>query len=115
MLKVLASLLLSVCLYLPGWDASAASSVDKSPIERRIYNAVRDVQIQIPELLKAVRVRVQVPEIRVQIPEINVHIPEILIPPIHIQAPIHVEVPAVRRPEIRIQMPKIDIRTRELR
>jgi hypothetical protein len=113
-IKALASLMLSLCFCLPGWAEKSIASVDSNEIKQEIRNAVRDLQIQIPELLKAVRIRVQVPEIQVQIPEIRVHLPEILIPEIRLQLPVHVQIPEIELPEIRIHIPKIDIQTRDL-
>jgi hypothetical protein len=113
-IKALAPLILSLCFCLPGWAEKSIASVDNNEMKQEIRNAVRDLQIQIPELLKAVRVRVQVPEIQVQIPEIRVEVPEILIPAIQLQVPVHVEIPQIQLPEIRIEIPSIDIQTPEL-
>ena len=114
MIKALgSSLLLSLCFCVPGW-AEKTVVIDSNAIKQEIRNAVRDLQIQIPELLKAVRVRVQVPEIQVQIPEIRVQVPEILIPEIHLQAPVRVQISRIQLPEIRIEIPKIDLQTPEL-
>ena len=113
-MKALASLMLSFCFCIPGWAERTVASVDSNAIKQEIRNAVRGLQIKIPELLKAIRVRVQVPEIQVQIPEIRVQLPEILIPAIQLQVPIHVEIPRIQLPEIRIEIPKIDVQTPEL-
>jgi hypothetical protein len=108
-IKTLASsLLLLLCFCVPGW-AERTVVVDSNAIKQEIRKAVRDLQIQIPELLKAVRVRVQVPEIQVQIPEITVQVPEILIPKIRLQVPMRVQIPRIQLPEIHIEIPKIDI------
>jgi len=86
MMKVLGSPTLSLCFCLPGWAAKHVASVDNNAIEQEIRNAVRDLQIQLPELLKASRINIQIPEIRLHIPEIQV--PEIHIPEIHVQVPL---------------------------
>ena len=82
MTKALASLILSFCFCLPGWAGKNVASVDSKAIEKEIRKAVRDIQIQLPELLNAVRVKVQIPEIHVQTPEISVQLPEIQLPEI---------------------------------
>jgi hypothetical protein len=105
---LVSSLLLLLCFCVPGW-AERTVVVDSNSIKEEIRKAVRDLQIQIPELLKAVRVRVQAPEIQVQIPEIRVDVPEIVIPDIHLQVPVRVRIPRIQLPEIRIEIPKIDI------
>src|SRR5262245_1646661 len=114
--KALASLLLSVCLWVPTWAGRNAATVDSDTIEQEIQNALRELEIQLPETLKAIRINVQVPEINVHIPEIR--IPEIQIPEIHVQVPTEVHIPEIKIPEInipeiRIQIPKIDIDTRD--
>ena len=109
MIKAIASsLLVSMCFCVPGW-AERKVVVDSNAIKQEIRNALRDLQIQIPELLKAVRVRVQVPEMHVQVPEITVQVPEILTPEIRLQVPVRVQIPPIQLPEIRIEIPKIDI------
>ena len=108
--ELVSSLLISLSFCVPGW-AERTVVVDSKAIKQEIRNAVRDLQIQIPELLKAVRVRVQVPEIQVQIPEIRVQVPEILIPEIHLQVPVRVQIPRMQLPEILIEIPKIEIQT----
>jgi hypothetical protein len=108
--ELASSLLISLSFYVPGW-AERTVVVDSKAIKQEIRNAVKDLQIQIPELVKAVRVRVQVPEIQVQIPEIRVQVPEILTPEIHLQVPVRVQIPRIQLPEIRIKIPKIDIQT----
>ena len=139
MIKSVASLLLSVCFWVPTWigrDVGAVdgdaieqetqnalrergvATVDREAIEQEIRNALRELETQLPELLKSIRINVQVPEINVHIPEI--HVPEIQIPKIHVQAPTTVQIPEIKIPEIkipeiRIQIPKIDIDTRETR
>jgi len=97
--------------------ASNVAKVDRDATEQEIRNALRDLETQLPELLKSIRINVQVPEINVQIPEI--HVPEIQIPKIHVQAPTEVQIPEIKIPEInipeiRIQIPKMDIQTRDL-
>ena len=111
MTKVVAAVLLSLGFCLPSWAGRDAVSVDKNAIKEQIREAVRDLQMQLPELLKAVRMTVQVPDLQVQIPEIRVQLPEILIPAIRLQAPVRVQIPQIRVPEISIEIPKIDIRT----
>ena len=76
-----------------------------------LREAARDLRTQLPGLLKAVRVRIQVPELQVQIPEIRVQLPEILIPAINLHVPVRIQIPEIKVPEIRIEIPKIDIRT----
>lgn len=76
-------------------------------MKEEIRQAVRDVQIMLPEWLKAVRIKVRIPNIEVQVPE--VHIPEI-----HVQLPLNVDIPEIQLPEIhipkiRIQILKIDL------
>ena len=117
MTKPLASLLLSVCLWVPTWAGRDVATVHSDAIEQEIRNALSDLQIQQPELLKAIRINVQVPEINVHIPEI--HVPEIQIPEIHVQTPADVRIPEIKIPEIhipeiRIQIPKTEIDTRDL-
>jgi hypothetical protein len=51
-IKALASLVLSLCFCLPGWAAKKDASLDANAIAEEIRNALRDLQIQIPELLK---------------------------------------------------------------
>jgi hypothetical protein len=113
-IKLLASLVLSLCFCLPSWAAKNVASVDANAIEQEIRNAVRDLQIQIPELLKDIRIKVQIPDLELQIPEINIQLPEMRIPETHLQGPVVVHIPEIRIPEIRIQIPKIDIQTRDL-
>ena len=88
--------------------ASNVAKVDRDAIEQEMRNALRDLETQLPESLKSIRINVQVPEINVQIPEI--HVPEIQIPRIHVQAPREVQkpeikIPEINIPEIRIQSP----------
>ena len=111
MTKVLAAVLLSLAFCLPCRAGRNVASVDKDAIKEQIREAVRDLQTQLPELLKAVRVRIQAPELQVQIPEIRVQLPEILVPSINLQVPVRVQIPEIKVPEIRIEIPKIDIRT----
>jgi hypothetical protein len=113
-IKALASLVLSLCFCLSGWAAKNVASVDANAMEREIRNAVRDLQIQIPELLKDIRIKVQIPDIELQIPEINIQLPVIRIPETHVRGPLVVHIPEILIPEIRIQIPKMDIHTREL-
>ena len=115
MTKVLAAVLLSLGFCLPSWAGRNAASVDKDAIKEQIREAVRDLQTQLPELLKAVRVRIQAPELQVQIPEIRVQLPEILVPAINLQVPVRVQIPEIKLPEIRIEIPKIDIRPSDWR
>ena len=49
MIKALASLVLSLCFCLPGWAAKKDASLDANAIAEEIRNALRDLQIQIPE------------------------------------------------------------------
>ena len=109
MIKALASLVLSLCFCLPGWAAKNVASVDANAIAEEIRNALRDLQIQIPELLKAVRVKVEMSEIQVRIPQIRVQVPEILIPAIRLQIPVNVQIPEIQLPEIHVQIPQIDV------
>lgn len=111
MTKVLAAVLLSLGFCLPCWAGRHVAPVDKEAIKEQIREAARDLQTQLPELLKAVRVRIQVPDLRVQIPDIRVQLPEILVPAINLQVPVRVQIPEIKVPEIRIEIPKIDIRT----
>ena len=108
----LAPLILSLCFCIPGLAERTVIPLDSNAIKREICNAVRDLQIQIPELLKSARVKVQMSEIQVQIPEIRVDLPEILIPGIRLHVPVSVQIPEIQLPEIRIEIPKIDVQTR---
>jgi hypothetical protein len=90
--------------------------VDSNAIEQEIRTAVRDLQIQLPELLKSIRINVQIPNIKVDIPKIQV--PEIHIPEIHVEVPLDLQIPEVQLPEIQIpeihvEIPRIDIHTPE--
>ena len=109
MIKALASLVLSLCFCLPGWAAKNDASLDANAIAEEIRNAIRDLQIQIPELLKDIRINVQIPDLELQIPEIEIQLPEMRIPATHVKGPLVVHIP-----EIRIQIPKIDLQTRGL-
>ena len=111
MRKVLAAVLLSLGFCLPSWAGKKVTSVDRDAIKEQIREAARHFQTQLPELLKEVRVRIQVPELQVQIPEIRVQLPEILVPAINLQVPVRVQIPEIKVPEIRIEIPEIDIRT----
>jgi hypothetical protein len=116
-IKPFASLLLSVCLWVPTWAGRDVATVDSDVIEQEIRNALQELKIQLPELLRAIRINVQVADIEVHIPEI--HVPEIKIPEIHVQVPTDVRIPEIKLPEInipeiRIQIPKIDVDTRDL-
>ena len=107
--KLFSSLVLFLCFCLPGLSEKYAASVDAKELEQEIRNAVRDLQVQLPELLKSICIDVQIPAIKLRIPEI--HVPEI-----HVQVPLdleipEVEVPEIRIPEIRIEIPRIDIQT----
>lgn len=113
-MKMLAPLILSLYFCVPGLAEKNAISVDSDAIKQEVRNAVRDLQIQIPELLKAVRVKVQMSEIQMQIPEIKIQLPEILIPAIRLQVPVRIQVPAIQLPEIRIEIPPIDVQRPEL-
>jgi len=104
--KVLASLLLSLCLCVPGWAEKDVAHLDSNAAQE-LQRVIRDIQIQIPELLKALRINL--PEIQVQIPEITVQVPEILIPAIRLQTPVDVQIPEIQLPEIRIEIPKINV------
>ena len=114
MVKALASLVLSLCFCLPGWAAKNDASLDANAIAEEIRNAIRDLQIQIPELLKDIRINVQIPDLELQIPEIEIQLPEMRIPATHVQGPLVVHIPEILIPEIRIQIPKIDLQTRAL-
>ena len=114
MIKALASLVLSLCFCLPGWAAKNVASLDANAIAEEIRNALRDLQIQIPELLKDIRINVQIPDLAFQIPEIDIQLPELRIPATHIKGPVVVHIPEILIPEIRIQIPKIDLQTRDL-
>ena len=114
MIKALASLVFSLCFCLPGWAAKNDASLDANAIAEEIRNALRDLQIQIPELLKDIRINVQIPDLELQIPEIDIQLPEMRIPETHLQGPVVVHIPEIRIPEIRIQIPKIDLQTRDL-
>jgi hypothetical protein len=105
----LAPLVLSLCFCVPALGERTVISVDSSAIKQEIRNAVRDLQIQIPELLKAVRVKVEMSEIQVRIPQIRVQVPEILIPAIRLQIPVNVQIPEIQLPEIHVQIPQIDV------
>jgi hypothetical protein len=113
-IKALASLVLSLYFCLPGWAAKNDASLDAKAIAEEIRNALRDLQIQIPELLKDIRINVQIPDLELQIPEIDIQLPEMRIPETHVQGPVVIHIPEIRIPEIRIQLPKIDIQTRDL-
>ena len=110
-IKALASLVLSLCFCLPGWAAKKDASLDANAIAEEIRNAL---QIQIPELLKDIRINVQIPDLELQIPEIDIHLPELRIPATHVRGPLVVHIPEILIPEIRIQIPKIDLQTRDL-
>ena len=114
MIKALASLVLSLCFCFPAWAAKNDASLDANAIGEEIRNALRNLQIQIPELLKDIRVNVQIPDLELQIPEIDVQLPEMRIPATHVQGPVVVHIPEILIPEIRIQIPKIDLQTRDL-
>jgi hypothetical protein len=113
-IKPLASFMLSLCFCVPVWAERTVVSLDSNAIEQEIRNAVRDLQIQIPELPREVRVKIQMSEIQVQIPEIRVDLPEILIPAIRLQVPVNVHIPEIQLPEIRIEIPRVDSQTRKL-
>jgi hypothetical protein len=113
-MKALAGIILSLSFCFTCWAGETAGSINREDIQEQVRNAVRDLQMQIPELLKGVRVRVQVPDIQVQIPEIRVQLPEILIPGINLQVPVHVQIPEIQLPEIRIEIPRIDIQAHGL-
>ena len=107
MKKLLGLVMFLLCFCLPGRADKDTVSVDTKELEQEIRNVVRDLQVQLPELLKSIRINVQIPEIKLDIPEI--HIPEI-----HVQVPfdveIHkIEVPEIHIPEINIEIPRIDI------
>jgi hypothetical protein len=108
--KVAAAVLVSLGLCLPSWAGNDAVFVDNNAIKEQIREAARDLQMRLPELLKAVRVTVQVPDIHLQIPEIKVQLPEILIPAIKLQTPVRVQIPEIKVPEIIIEIPKLDFR-----
>ena len=114
MIKALASLLLSLCFCLPAWAAKNDTSLDANAIAEEIRNALRDLQMQIPELLKEIRINVPIPDLELQIPKIDIQLPEMRIPETHLQGPVVVHIPEILIPEIRIQIPKIDLQTRDL-
>ena len=109
--------MLRSCLWLyfclPGWAARNDASLDANAIAEEIRNALRDLQIHIPELLKDIRANVQIPDLELQIPEIDIQLPEMRIPATYVKGLV-VHIPEILIPEIRIQIPKIDIRTRDL-
>ena len=105
----LAPIMLSL-FCVPGLAERTVISVDNNTIKQEVVrNALRDLQIQIPELLKAVRVKVEMSEIQVRIPQIRVQVPEILIPAIRLQIPVNVQIPEIQLPEIHVQIPQIDV------
>ena len=108
----LAPLVLSLCFCVPGLAERTVISVDSNAIKQEVRNAIRNLQSQIPELLKAVRVKVEMSEIQVQIPQVSVQLPEILIPGIQLHIPVGVEIPAIQLPQIRIEISKIEVQTR---
>ena len=114
MIKALASLVLSLCFCLPGWASKNDASLDANAIAEEIRNALRDLQIQIPELLKDIRINVQIPDLELQIPEIEIQLPEMRIPATHVKGPLVAHIPEILIPEIRIQILKIDIQTHDL-
>src|SRR5262245_15791835 len=107
-MKALASSILLLCLCLPAWAGKSVVRKDRD-LDKQIRDAVSDIQIQIPELLKGIRIKVDMSEFQVRIPEINVRVPEILLPEIKIDVPVSVQIPAIILPEIRIQIPQLDI------
>lgn len=110
-MKALVVILLSLCFCLPGWAGQSVASLDREVIQEQVRKAARDLQIQLPKLLKSVRVRVQVPEIQVQVPAMRIQLPEILIPGIHLEVPVRIQIPEIQLPEIRIEIPAIHIQT----
>ena len=109
MKKLLGLVMLFLCFCLAGWADKNTVSVDTKELEQELRNAVRDLQIQMPELLKSIH-------IDVQIPDIQLHIPEVHIPAIRIHVPLddkesEIEVPEIHIPEIHIEIPRIDIQT----
>jgi len=104
----LAPIMLSL-FCVPGLAERTVISVDNNTIKQEVRNALRDLQIQIPELLKAVRVKVEMSEIQVRIPQIRVQVPEILIPAIRLQIPVNVQIPEIQLPEMHVQIPQIDV------
>ena len=114
MIKALASLVLVFCFCVPGWAAKNEASLDANAIAEEIRNALRDLQIQIPELLKDIRTNVQIPDLELQIPEIDIQLPQMRIPETHVNGPVVIHIPEILIPEIRIQIPKIDLQTRDL-
>jgi len=113
-IKALASLVLSLCFCLPGWAAKNDASLDANAIAEEIRNAIRDLQMQIPEFLKDIRINVQIPDLELQIPEIDIQLPEMRIPATYVKGPLVVHIPEILIPEIRIQIPKIDIQTHDV-
>ena len=105
MTKTLASLIVSLCFCLPVWAEKNVACVG-GDLKHELRNAARDIQIQIPEVLKAVRIKVQIPDIQVQIPEIRVQLPQI-----ELQIPVSVQIP-IQIPAIRVQIPKIYVQIR---
>jgi hypothetical protein len=105
-IKPLASFMLSLCFCVPVWAERTVVSVDSNAIEQEIRNAVRDLRIQIPELPREVRVKIQMSEIQVQIPEIRVDLPEILIPAIRLQVPVNVHIPEYNYPKSASRFPE---------
>ena len=68
MRKVLAAVLLSLGFCLPSWAGKKVTSVDRDAIKEQIRDAARHLQTQLPELLKAVRVRIQFPNYKCRSP-----------------------------------------------
>jgi hypothetical protein len=106
-MKVIASLLISLCFCLPGWAAKKVTHTDD--IEQAVQNVMKDIEIQIPELLKGMRITLQMSEFQVQIPEIKIHLPELQLPEIRFDVPVSIQIPAITLPEIHVEVPKIDI------
>ena len=106
-MKVIASLLISLCFCLPCWAGTKVTHAED--IEQAVQNAMKDMEIQIPELLKGMRITLQMSEFQVQIPEIKIHLPELQLPEIRFDVPVNVQIPAITLPEIHIEIPKVDI------
>ena len=99
MVKTLASLILSLLLYVTsvGGTNSAFSNVSFDDSQ----NASGDKQAKIP--------KINIPEIQVHIPEIKVYVPEIHIPAFRLNCPLEIQIPEIHIPEIKVHVPKLDI------
>ena len=79
-MKALASILLSLCFCVPVGAEKNVTCVDSDLNHEllQLQDAVKDLQIHIPDILKSVQeMNVRIPEIQVHVPEISVQIPQI--------------------------------------